>query len=382
MENILALGGRRTSPPLNDARQPRLVRFDRWTIFLGSIISLLGFLSQARAATSVTLAWDPPSGASGIAGYRLYYGTSSQSFSQNRDLGDTTTTTVSNLVPGQMYYFVITDYDAAGLESLYSNEVSFLATIPIANGSGVAKDFNNDGQPDLVWENTADGEREFWLMNQGVFSSTVNLATVSPGWRIAGVGDFLGNGQSDLVLENASGQLVIWMLEKGVIKYAISPPTLGGGWHVVGAGDFNGSGQADLVLENATTGLRVIWIMNNGTIVSAISLGTVDPSWHVAAVGDFLGNGESDLVWENTANGYRAIWVLKNGAFQSSISLGVVSTQWHIAGASDFNGDGQADLVWENTVTGQRAIWLMKNGAYSSSISLPSFDPHWHIVDH
>ncbi len=93
-----------------------------------------------------------PSGASGIAGYRLHYGTSSRSYSQTRDLGNTTTTTVSNLLPGQTYYFAVTDYNAAAVESPPSNEVSFTATVPIANGSGIAKDFNNDGQPDLVWE--------------------------------------------------------------------------------------------------------------------------------------------------------------------------------------------------------------------------------------
>jgi hypothetical protein len=115
METTLALGGRRTSPPRNDARQPRLVRFDQWTIVLSSIISLLGFVSQARAATSVTLAWDP-SGASGVAGYRLHYGTSSRSYSQISDIGNTTTTTVSNLLPGQTYYFAVTDYNAAAVE--------------------------------------------------------------------------------------------------------------------------------------------------------------------------------------------------------------------------------------------------------------------------
>jgi Fibronectin type III domain/FG-GAP-like repeat len=381
METILALGGRRSSPPRNDARQPRLVRFDQWTVVLASIISLFGLLLQARAATSLTLAWDP-SGASGIRGYRLHYGTSSQSYSQTRDLGNTTTTTVSNLLPGQTYYFAVTDYNTAGIESIYSNEVSFRATIPIANGSGVAKDLNNDGQPDLVWENAADGQRQIWLMNKGTVSSISSLPTVSADWHIAAVGDLLGNGQSDLVLENTNGQLVAWMFEKGIIKYSISLPTLGNGWHVVGAGDFNGGGLADLVLENANSGSRAIWVMNNGVIVSTISLGTVDPSWHIAGVGDFLGNGQSDLVWENTANGSRAIWILKNGVFQSSIMLGVVPTQWHIAGAADFSGDGQADLVWENTTTGQRAIWQMKSGVFSNSISLGTVDPQWHIVDH
>jgi hypothetical protein len=381
MENILATGGRRISPPQNDARQPRLVRLDLWIVVLGSIISLFGFLLPAQAATSLTLAWDP-SGASGIRGYRLHYGTASHSYSQTNDLGNTTTTTVSNLLPGQTYYFVVTDYNTAGVESIDSNEVSFTVSTPIANGSDVSKDFNNDGKPDLVLENAADGQRQIWLMNKWTVSSILNLPTVSAGWHIAAVGDLLGNGQSDLVLENTNGQLIAWMLEKGIFKYSINLPTLGSGWHVVGAGDFTASAQAGLVLENAKSGSREIWVMNNGAIVSTISLGTVDPSWHIAGVGDFLGNGQSDLVWENTATGSRGIWILKNGVFQYKISLGIVSTQWHIAGAADFSGDGQADLVWENTTTGHRVIWQMKNGAQSSSISLTTVDPHWHIVDH
>jgi hypothetical protein len=381
MEIILALGGNHTSPPQNVARQPRLVRLDQWIVVLGSIISLFGPLLPARAATSLTLAWDP-SGASDTRGYRLHYGTSSHSYSQTSDLGNTTTTTVSNLLPGQTYYFAVTDYNTAGVQSSYSNEVSFTATIPIADGSDVSKDFNNDGKPDLVLENTANGERQIWLMNKETISSISNLPSISADWHIAGVGDLLGNGQSDLVLENANGQLVAWILEKGIFKYTINLPTLGNGWHVVGAGDFTGSAQAGLVLENAKSGSREIWVMNNGAIASTISLGTVDPSWHIAGVGDFLGNGQSDLVWENTATGSRVIWILKNGVFQYKISLGIVSTQWHIAGAADFSGDGQADLVWENTTTGHRVIWQMKNGVQSSSISLTTVDPHWHIVDH
>jgi len=381
MENILALAGRRSSPPQNDARQPKLVRLNQWIVVLASIISLFGFLLPARAATSLTLAWDP-SGASGIRGYRLHYGTSSHGYSQTIDLGNTTTTTVSNLLPGQTYYFAVTDYNTAGVESVDSNEVSFTVTIPIANGSDVSKDFNNDGKPDLVLENTANGERQIWLMNKGTVSSISNLPSISAAWHIAGVGDLLGNGQSNLVLENTNGQLIAWVLEKGIFKYTINLPTLGNGWRVVGAGDFTGSAQAGLVLENTTSGSREIWVMNNGGIVSTISLGTVNPSWHIAGVGDFLGNGQSDLVWENTATGSRSIWILKNGVFQYSISLGVVPTQWHIAGAADFSGDGQADLVWENTATGHRVIWQMKSGVYSNSISLGTVDPHWHIVDH
>jgi Fibronectin type III domain/FG-GAP-like repeat/FG-GAP repeat len=384
MASILATAGRLTILP----RQPRPIRLDQRTVVLASVISLFGLLLQAQAATSVTLAWDS-SGASGIAGYRLHYGTSSKSYSQTRDLGNTTTTTVSNLPSGQTYYFVVTDYDGAGTESASSNEVSFTATatvaVPIPNGSGVAKDFNNDGKADLIWENTSNGACVIWTLNNGVVVSnaTIALPTLAPGWQIAAVGDFLANGQSDLVLENTiNGSHCIWVMNNGIYVYTIALPTLAGGWHVVGAGDFNGDGYADLVWENTASGHRDIWMLRNGVYSSSLALPAVDPSWHIAGVGDFLGNGQSDLVWENTVSGGRAIWILNHGVLDHGISLGTVPTVYHIAGVADFNGDGKADLIWENTSTGTRAIWFLDNGVYSSSRTLPSVPTTWHIVNH
>jgi kumamolisin len=250
------------------------------------------------------------------------------------------------------------------------------------NGSGTAKDFNNDAQADLIWENTTTGQRAIWLLNAGAFQSSMNLSTVDPAWHIVGVGDFLGKGQSDLVWENTSGQHGIWILNGGAFQYEISLPTVGRGWHVVGAGDFNGDGQADLVWENIATGQRAIWFLNSGVLQSSVSLPTVSTQWHIAGVGDFLGNHQVDLVLENTVTGQRSIWFLNNGAFQRGMFLPTVSTNWHIAGAADFLNTGQGDLVLENTVTGQRDIWVLHSGAYDHSIALPTVGTQWHIVDH
>src|SRR6266404_4441443 len=117
----------------------------------------------------------------------------------------------------------------------------------VPQGSRVAKDFNNDGFADLIWEQSVTGQRLIWFMDKGVPIGTARLGTVDPSWHIAAVGDFLGNGESDLVWERTNGQHLIWILAGGVPQYTISLPTLGGGWHVVGAGDFNQDGQADLV---------------------------------------------------------------------------------------------------------------------------------------
>jgi hypothetical protein len=248
--------------------------------------------------------------------------------------------------------------------------------------SRVAKDFNNDGFADLIWEQSVTGQRLIWFMDKGVPIGTASLGTVDPSWHIAAVGDFLGNGDSDLVWERTNGQHLIWILAGGVPQYTISLPTLGGGWHVVGAGDFNQDGQADLVWENSVTGQREIWLMNNGAPTSAINLGRVGTNWHIAGVGDFLGNRQPDLVWENEVTGDRTIWLMNNGAPTSAINLGRVGTNWHIAGTGDFMGTGQASLVWENMLNGKRLIWVLQNGQPTSTIDLPTVSVDWNIVDH
>jgi hypothetical protein len=77
--------------------------------------------------SSVTLAWDP-SPDSWVSGYAVQYGTVSGSYTVRLDVGPVTTATVTNLMPGVTYYFVVTAYTSDGLESLPSNEVSY--TVP------------------------------------------------------------------------------------------------------------------------------------------------------------------------------------------------------------------------------------------------------------
>ena len=85
---------------------------------------LLAWLSDARAATSVTLAWDPSTDPT-VVGYILYYGNYSENFSQSINVGGATSATVTNLTPGQTYYFVATAYNAAGIQSAPRTRLCF-----------------------------------------------------------------------------------------------------------------------------------------------------------------------------------------------------------------------------------------------------------------
>jgi hypothetical protein len=64
-------------------------------------------------------------------------------------------------------------------------------------------DFDHDGKPDLVWRRDNDTlEARVWLMdgaNVKPGKSDIGLPLPAPGWRLAGVADFDGDGTPDLI---------------------------------------------------------------------------------------------------------------------------------------------------------------------------------------
>lgn len=91
--------------------------------FLFAIVAVLFFGSAFLVhAGEVTLLWDANSEAD-VTGYQVHYGVSSGHYDQAINVGNKTTATVSNLTGGTTYFFAVTAYNTAGLESLPSNEV-------------------------------------------------------------------------------------------------------------------------------------------------------------------------------------------------------------------------------------------------------------------
>ena len=80
--------------------------------------------AQDGAETSVTLSWQPsPSG--NVSGYRIYFGTESGNYTNSNDSGNSTTVVIPGLEVGVTYYFVVSAYDAGGVESDFSNEAAY-----------------------------------------------------------------------------------------------------------------------------------------------------------------------------------------------------------------------------------------------------------------
>lgn len=101
----------------------RLIRQLRFGLACAAL--LIAPLS-VQAARQVTLAWDRSTDST-VTGYKVKYGTSPGQYSSVIDVGDTTTTTVSNLSAGVELYFAVTSYRYDSSESGPSNEVVFVS---------------------------------------------------------------------------------------------------------------------------------------------------------------------------------------------------------------------------------------------------------------
>ncbi len=80
--------------------------------------------ASAQGQSSVTLAWNPDAGTN-IAGYKIYYGVASRTYTNTNNVGNVTNATISSLIGGTIYYFAATAVDTSGLESDYSTEVVY-----------------------------------------------------------------------------------------------------------------------------------------------------------------------------------------------------------------------------------------------------------------
>jgi hypothetical protein len=291
---------------------------------------------------------------------------------------------IGDICNGQQGTFAGTDGVTYTIQQEFSNEqgdcITTRAVPPLATRPGHRLgDFNGDGHSDLLWRNT-DGTVGIWLMGAGgVVAARLSLPDViGTDWQIQATGNFDGDaaGTSDILWRRTDGTVGLWLMAPdATVKARITLPyAIGNDWQLQGTGDFNGDGRADL-LWRSTTGTVGLWLMGpDGTVASRQNLPQLIPlDWQVAGVADFDGDAArtSDILWR-FPDGRLRVWRMAGGAVLADVRVPeVIGTDWQLQGTGDFNGDGRADLLWRNT-TGTVGVWLMGPSAtVASRLSLP-----------
>jgi len=233
--------------------------------------------------------------------------------------------------------------------------------------------FSNSGEPSLVWQNNTTNAVTAYYYGLGgyIFQNwaLLNSGSGTAGWHVVGTGDFDGNGVPDLIWQNTStGQVnVNYYGGPGgstLTGFAVLNSGAGtAGWSVVAVVDFNGDGVPDLIWQNASTGqVNVNYYGGSGgatlTGFAVLNNGAGTAGWKVVAAADFDGNGIPDLIWQNTTT--RQVNVNYYGGSNNVTLIGFAvlntgsgSAGWSVIGAADFDGNGVPDLVWRNDSQGQ-----------------------------
>ncbi|HEY4300520.1 MAG TPA: MBG domain-containing protein [Candidatus Didemnitutus sp.] len=242
-------------------------------------------------------------------------------------------------------------------------------------------DFNGDGQADILWSNTATGDRAIWYMNGTAIDSFGYLAGIPIEWKIVGTADFDGDGQTDIMWEDTiTGDRSIWLMDGTTILSFSYLAYVDPVWHIAAVGDFNGDGHPDVIWENTATGDRAVWFLNGTGIDSFGYIAGISTDWQIVGAADIDGDGHTDLIWENLTTGDRTVWFMNGASLSSFGYIANIPGEWHIAMEADFDGDGHPDLLWEDTTTGDRAIWLMNGTTQMSAPYLALVDPVWRIA--
>jgi len=197
------------------------------------------------------------------------------------------------LIPGQNYtlelqYSVIAgrpeEANVNGIEWQGVTTYRKLTTISLVVSPDPARiDFNGDGQSDILWQNTATGERIVWLMDGTTFAGGASLGSVPVEWSIRGSGDFNADGKSDILWQNTTtGDCYIWLMNGLNDGSSVYLATLPVEWKIAGSGDFNSDGKSDIIWQNTVTGERSVWLMNGPNDGSPAYLTTVPVEWDIA----------------------------------------------------------------------------------------------------
>lgn len=145
----------------------------------------------ASGPGTVTLGWDASPDTS-VTGYKVYQGGLSGVFTNSYSVSGRSTTTyqVSNLKGGITYFFTCSATDGAGLESAYSNEISYQVPQAPIIVTQPASGTNNVGTTRIFTVAATGGNLIFqWMKNgvnlvnqgniSGVSASTLTIASVT-----------------------------------------------------------------------------------------------------------------------------------------------------------------------------------------------------------
>ena len=321
----------------------------RWLV----CVALLLFARLGAQAAEVTIAWDPPTRCSDgsdltdLAGYRVYSGVASRTYDACEDVGVGTSVTVSNLRAGVAHYFTVTCYSGGGVESIYSDEVTWVTNElapPVVSSGPAGVSVTEPASAAFSVTVSGDGPLTYQWRRYGVPIG----GSTSPSYEIAATDASADDGaEFDVVVSNPYGivtsQVAVltvyaavdgrrprlsWEAIESATAYEVWICRDGATYHTEWLEQTNTSWAADFDLEGGEytwwvrawvpgTGLGS-WVGPERFAIEAVIPGAVT----LLAPQDVVNTGRPTLTWQaDAAATWYQMWLDKDGTRQVSAWL-------------------------------------------------------------
>jgi hypothetical protein len=296
-------------------------------IILLFMLTILFTFSTQSPAAQVTLAWDANTEPD-LAGYKLYYGTSSGNYSNHIDVGNVTSYTMT-LGPGIIYHFAVTAYNST-LESSFSNEIGFAP-------GGYILWTNSNGQAKVQELDLA-----YTVINTYTYGSFSGWSPLS----------FTRDkfGLSYILWKNPSNVADLWIMKdmSGYSDYRSYGPF--NGWSPVG---FHIGEANDYLHWRSISGQENIWVMDDLSGFSSYHLYGPLSDWSMLSISV---TDKGYEFWRNS-NGQANLWIMNNLNTWSDYRLYGPFSGWNPI-SFQMSSDNIGYLLWKSP-TNQANLWIM-----------------------
>jgi hypothetical protein len=252
---------------------------------------------------------------------------------------------------------------------------NFVERVPTNIGFRIAglSDFDGDGDTDVLWRNINNGLTFVWIMENNVKVRDVFLESVpdSTGYAVALFKDLDGDNVSDLTWRNLNnGHLVTWLLnsngskKRDIINNKLTIPS---GYMISTiCSNVQEKNVLGLVLRNFKTNEFLIRKLVNGVMTNSISYPNVPIDYQIKGCADVDGDDFDDIIWQQASTGLAFAWKMQlhNRVGEYMIDTVSPSSGYELYQFARFDNNKTQDLFWVNRNIGTIVVWQM-NGIRS-----------------
>jgi len=239
-------------------------------------------------------------------------------------------------------------------------------------------DFDGNGVSDIVIQEAGGYQVAFLLQDDGNFASVLAsgpIPNLPPGYSLLGWPDLDGDGDSDMVMQEAGGFTVAFLMDGLTAGPATQVPGLpgNGSYRTLGFPDLDGANGADIVIQEAG-GFTFGYIMNGTTVSSSGQVPGLPSAGSYSTIGfpDLDGSGSNDIVIQE-AGGFTFAYLMNGLAASSQGQVPGLPTSggtYSTIGFPNLDGLNGDDIVIQE-VGGYTVAYLMDGLTQLSSGQVP-----------